>query len=196
MVYSQFFDEQSNKAEQTMENVYTFLKSRKEASVHLRAIEPEDLDLMYLVENDTSLWAFGSTTVPYSHHSLREFILNTRNDIFQDGQLRLVIESREGEALGFIDLQNFEARHRRAEVGIVLLPSWQGKGYATDALQLLCEYASDHLSIRQLTAVVAERNKRALRLFQRAGFTCLTVLPQWLCCGTNFENATLWHKLF
>ena len=164
--------------------------------IRLRAAEPEDLDLMYLVENDTSLWVHGSTTVPYSRHSLRQFIASTQNDIAADGQLRLIIESSEGEPLGFIDLQNYELRHGRAEVGIVLLPGWQGKGYATEALQLLCEYAAGHLHLHQLTAVVAERNKPALHLFQRAGFSCLTSLPQWLCNGEKYEDATLWHKLF
>ena len=35
-------------------------------SIRLRAIEPEDLDLLYLIENDTRLWNVGTTNVPYS----------------------------------------------------------------------------------------------------------------------------------
>ena len=77
---------------------------------------------MYLIENDPSLWAFGLTTVPYSRYSLKQFIDQSQNDIFLDGQLRLVIEASNADALGFIDLQGLEPRHRRAEVGIVLLP--------------------------------------------------------------------------
>ena len=164
--------------------------------VRLRAVEPEDLDLMYLIENDPSLWAFGSTTVPYSRYSLKQFIDQSQNDIFLDGQLRLVIEASNADALGFIDLQGLEPRHRRAEVGIVLLPGYQGCGYATDSLRLLCQYARQHLGLRQLTAIVAVKNEPARRLFQRAGFTCLSTLPQWLSCGDGFEDALLWQKLF
>ena len=30
-------------------------------SIHLRAIEPEDLDLLYRIENDVKLWNVGAT---------------------------------------------------------------------------------------------------------------------------------------
>ena len=32
----------------------------------LRAPEPEDLELMYAMENDTTLWSAGNATLPYS----------------------------------------------------------------------------------------------------------------------------------
>ncbi|MBQ7180748.1 MAG: GNAT family N-acetyltransferase [Bacteroidaceae bacterium] len=160
--------------------------------IRLRAVEPEDLDLMYVVENDTALWAYGTTTVPYSRYSLRQFIAETRNDIFQDGQLRLVVESvSDGEALGFIDLQNLDARHRRAEVGVVLLSGWQGRGFATEALRMLCQYAARHLALRQLVAVVAKRNEPARRLFLRCAFTRVATLPHWLACPGGYEDAEL-----
>ncbi len=164
----------------------------KNERVRLRAVEPEDLDLMYLIENDALLWAYGSTTVPYSRYSLKQFIAESRYDIFQDGQLRLVVESAaDGEAMGFIDLQGLDARHRRAEVGIVLLPGYQGKGFATDALNLLCTYATQHLGLRQLTAVVSKCNKPASSLFRRCGFTFVAVLPHWVVCEGGYEDAEL-----
>ena len=127
---------------------------------------------------------------------MKQYIGQSQNDIFLDGQLRLVIEAANADALGFIDLQRLEPRHRRAEVGVVLLPGYQGRGYATDSLRLLCQYAQQHLNLRQLTAIVAKKNEPARRLFQRVGFTCLSTLPQWLSCGDGFEDALLWQKLF
>ena len=41
-------------------------------TIRLRALEPEDLDLLYAWENDTSLWEFGSTLVPYSRYVDRD----------------------------------------------------------------------------------------------------------------------------
>ena len=34
--------------------------------IYLRAVEPEDLDIMYEMENDPSMWDISSFTVPYS----------------------------------------------------------------------------------------------------------------------------------
>ena len=102
--------------------------------VSLRAVEPEDLDLMYRIENDTEIWKYGTANVPYSRYALRRYIEETTCDIFVDGRLRLVIVDASGISLGFIDLQNLDARNKRAEVGIALLAEWQGKHYGTEAM--------------------------------------------------------------
>ncbi len=163
--------------------------------ITLRAVEPEDLDLMYIVENDTRLWPVGSATVPFSAYALKQFLSETHNDIYRDGQLRLVIEGTDGVVKGFVDLQNFQPRHLRAEVGIVVLPEWQGQGIACEALSLLREYASVHLAMRQLYAIVAVSNVPAAALFRRAGFRLSGVLEGWLRCGDSFEDAHLFQQI-
>lgn len=146
----------------------------------LRAIEPEDLDLMYLIENDTQLWACGNSTVPYSRFALRQFIEQTQNDIHRDGQLRLVIQCMDGTAVGFVDLQNFEPLHGRAEVGIVLVAEAQGQGIAHEALTLLADYAKSCLHLQLLYAYVAKENQHAVHLFQHAGYVSRGILPAWI----------------
>lgn len=152
----------------------------RSSRILLRAVEPEDLDLMYLIENDTQLWTSGVSTVPYSRYALRQFILNSSNDIHQDKQLRLVIETTEGVAVGFVDLQDYDALHLRAEVGIVLVLEAQGKGYAQEALCLLSDYARLHLQIRILYAFVSVDNPSAISLFQKSGYQRSGQLPLWI----------------
>ena len=60
--------------------------------VTLRAIEPEDLDLLYLIENDTKLWHVGATNVPYSRYTLHDYIATSSDDNYADRQVRLKIE--------------------------------------------------------------------------------------------------------
>ena len=40
----------------------------------LRALEPEDLDILYEWENDPELWKYGSTLTPYSKFALRDYL--------------------------------------------------------------------------------------------------------------------------
>lgn len=54
--------------------------------ISLRAMEPDDLDLLYKVENDQELWEVGATNVPYSKALLRDFIMNATGDIYTDKQ--------------------------------------------------------------------------------------------------------------
>ena len=64
-------------------------------SVRLRAMEPEDLDLLYRIENDQELWCLGSTNVPYSRYTLHDYVANSTGDIYSDKQVRLIIENEE-----------------------------------------------------------------------------------------------------
>ena len=50
--------------------------------IRLRAIEPEDLDLLYQIENDRSLWNVGATNVPYSRYTLHDYIATSNDDIY------------------------------------------------------------------------------------------------------------------
>ena len=45
-------------------------------SVILRAMEPQDVDLMMIYENDTEIWPVSGTLVPYSRYTLEQFYKN------------------------------------------------------------------------------------------------------------------------
>ena len=57
----------------------------------LRALEPEDLEIMYRWENDSSLWMYGSTMEPYSRYTIKQYIANSDKTIYEKKQLRLMI---------------------------------------------------------------------------------------------------------
>ncbi|MCR4993946.1 MAG: GNAT family N-acetyltransferase [Bacteroidales bacterium] len=162
-------------------------------SVSLRALEPEDLELIYHLENDSTFWRFGASTVPYSRYALRQYLSSAQNDIFTDKQVRLVIE-QDGEALGLADLYNFDAMHLRAEIGLIVLPEHQGRHVGRKAMELLCKYAIQ-LHLHQLYAIIAATNKPATRLFRSLDFEASSVLHDWLRDEEQFVDATVWQKI-
>lgn len=169
----------------------------QDGDILLRALEPEDLDWLYTLENDERLWAYGCSNVPYSRFALKTYIAESRHDIYADGQLRLVITSeRDGTVYGCVDLTDFSPRHLRAEVGILLFPEWRGRGIALRVLRLLATYARDCLSLHQLYAVVSQTNVRAQHLFERAGYSRTAVLEDWLReTGHGYVSASLFSLL-
>lgn len=161
----------------------------------LRALEPEDLDLLYTVENDTSLWPYGRSNVPYSRYVLRRYLSECRNDIYADGQLRLMMETPDHHTAGIADLADYSPRHGRAEVGIVVLPPYRHRGLAREALRLLARYADVHLAMTQLYAYVAEANEPAKRLFRAAGYDRECLLDGWLHAPEGPADARLFRKM-
>ena len=131
----------------------TYLKGEH---LRLRAVEPEDLDLLYTMENDPETWDVSNFNVPYSRYALRQYIENSQCDMYADRQLRLMIVHLEDEeVLGTLDITDFAPLHARGEVGISIRREFQGKGYATEALGLLCAYAFNFLHLKQLVAHIA-----------------------------------------
>ena len=59
--------------------------------IYLRALEPEDIDVLYKWENDTSLWRDGGSFTPYSRYVIREYIANSIHDIYDVKQLRMMV---------------------------------------------------------------------------------------------------------
>lgn len=165
--------------------------NRKLIDVRLRAMEPEDLDMLYRIENDKSLWGVGVTNVPYSRYTLHDYIANTVGDIYTDKQVRLIVENEQGESVGLIDITNFDPRHLRAELGIVIQSKFRGKGYATSAIHEIMEYASDILHLHQLYIYVDSDNVVSKNMFQKIGFTCSIELKDWLFDGKEYRNAWL-----
>lgn len=161
------------------------------ANVVLRAMEPEDLDLLYQIENDTKLWNIGLTNVPYSRYVLHDYIATSSGDIYTDKQVRLIIEDEEHQTIGLVDIMNFNPQNRRAEMGIVVQEAFRQKGYGKDAIQKVMRYAKEILHLHQLYVVVNFSQKRTIGLFLRMGFKETCQLTDWLYDGELYHDATL-----
>jgi len=109
--------------------------------IFLRALEPEDLDVLLQLENDSSLWKYSNRTEPFSRDLLQKYIDQQEQDIFEVKQKRFVVSYPDQTPIGFVDLFDFEPLHRRAGIGVIIHPDHQGKGYAKRALELVEEFA-------------------------------------------------------
>jgi diamine N-acetyltransferase len=170
----------------------------KAEKVQLRAVEPEDLELMHQWENDPELWHLGRTVSPYSRYCLQEYIRTMEQDIYSARQLRFVIEQLHDEkkAIGYVDLYEFDPRHLRAGVGILIGDvSERKKHYATEALQILVRYSFRILHLRQLFCYIPENNQPSLRLFAGNGFRKAGVMKDWLLVDGKWIPVVIMQRI-
>lgn len=150
--------------------------------IKLRALEPEDLEVLYEWENITSLWYYGNTLSPYSKLTLRQYLVDSQHqDIYQSHQLRLMIDSKneESKTVGAVDLYEIDAFNGRAGIGILIAPEYQGKKFAKHSLQMIVDYAFDFLNLHQLYAYIAVDNEKSFTLFSKAGFEQVGIFRDW-----------------
>ena len=109
--------------------------------IYLRALEPEDLEFIYDIENDETIWYLSNTQTPYSKYLIKQYLESSHKDVYEAKQLRLVISNYEHVSLGMIDVFDFDFKNKRAGIGVLIKNEEnRGKGIGTEALQLLVKY--------------------------------------------------------
>ena len=163
-------------------------------TIHLRALEPEDINDIYFWENDEALWTTSNTHAPFSRHALTQYIMEAQQyDIATAKQLRLVVEAG-GRAVGCIDLCNIDVFNHRAEVGILINKNFRNRRYATSAVLALCDYAKRHLQMHQLTAEILVENEVSLHLFGKCGFARTGTKKDWFFEGGSYKDVAILQK--
>ena len=164
--------------------------------ISLRAIEPGDLAFLYQIENDESFWSVSNTQKPFSKFLLQQYLENAHQDIYQAKQLRLIIfENKTQTSVGMIDLFDFDPKHLRVGLGILVAQKFESKGYATQAIELLTNYAFTHLDVHQVYANISEDNTKSISLFEKRGFKKIGVKKDWTYTNKRFKNELLFQLI-
>jgi len=164
--------------------------------ISLRPLEPEDIELLYLWENNIEIWEVSNTKTPFSKHILAQYLKESAKDIYETKQLRLIIQNENSDAVGAIDLFDFEPYHLRAGVGILIHKnSDRNRGFASDALIAISNYAFEILGLKQLFANIAIDNPHSLKLFENSGFVKVGVKKNWLKTPSGWKDEILLQKI-
>ena len=168
----------------------------KSDSCYLRALEPEDLDFIYEIENNEAVWEVSQTITPYSRFLIKQYLENSHQDIYEAKQLRLIIEDiKAKKTVGMIDLFDFNPQHKRAGIGILIHPDYQQNGFASEALHLLIKYCFTHLQLHQLYANITADNKNSIHLFTKHNFNEIGVKKDWILSNNIYKDEILFQLI-
>ena len=98
--------------------------------------------------------------IDHIHHGFR------RRDFFQWG----IADSSTDAIIGTCTLIHISAIHQRAEIGFALHQTQWGKGFGTETVRAILEFAFGTLKLHRIEADVDPRNDRSLHLLERLGF--------------------------
>jgi len=166
-------------------------------NIQLRALEPEDLEFVYAIENDETIWEVSNTITPYSKFLIRQYLENAHQDIYEAKQLRLTICKKENlEAIGLIDLFDFDAKNKRAGIGIIIQNEIdRNSGFGKESLRLVINYAFEKLQLHQLYANIGTENKASISLFTTFGFEKIGVKKDWNLINNAFHDEAVFQLI-
>ncbi len=169
----------------------------KYEEISLRAPEPEDLELLYEWENNQNYWIISNTSSPFSKYILRKYIQNSHKNIYETGQLRLMIDViAENKTIGTIDIFDYDPFHKRAGIGILIADeSSRRKGYATMALKGLIKYCFTTLHLHQLYCNILANNTESMEIFKKQGFVQTGVKKEWISTDVGYMDEHFFQLL-
>jgi len=169
----------------------------KYKSIKLRALEPEDLELLYEWENNNTYWTVSNTISPFSRYTLKRYIENSHKSIYETGQLRLMIDHIEDNlTIGTIDVFEFDPFHKRAGIGILIADeAYRRKGFATMSLTCLINYCFKTLQLHQLYCNILSDNLISIDLFKKHGFVEIGIKKEWILTDNDYVDVIMFQLL-
>lgn len=163
--------------------------------INLRALELDDLEFLFEIENDSKFQKISSSILPFSKHYLEKYIMESNLDIFLEKQFRFVICIENNNPIGLIDLFDFDPINHRAGIGIVIINTHRKKGYALESVKLIEDISKKDLQIHQLYVSVGVDNKSSLNLFKKLGYLEIGVKKDWNYINGQYMDELLFQKI-
>lgn len=158
--------------------------------IKLGPLTPEDFPLIDVgladLETSGHLGYLGSVAAPGDAARAWE---QKRDD---PNARHFAIRTHAGLFPGRCSIFGINHRHQHAEFGIVITDKAQwGKGYGTEATQLIVDYGLYYLGLRNLFLWAYGYNMRAMRTYEKAGFWEVGRLRNWIWFGEQWWDGVL-----
>ena len=138
--------------------------------VRLRAFEQTDLDANHAFMNDyaTLRDMLSGLPLPASYEDERRWL--DQQTSYTRGEYQFAIEDGGGDLVGRCGLIRVDWKNRVGEIGIMIGAPYRGRGYGTEAMELLCRFAFQEMNLHKLKVSVFAFNKAAIRCYEKSGF--------------------------
>jgi len=163
--------------------------------VRLRAFEAEDLDANHAFVNDyeTLRGMMSGIPLPASMADERQWM--DRQSSYTFGEYQFAVENGDGDLVGRCGVTKIDWKNRVAELGIMIGTPYRGRGYATDAMTVLCDFCFREMNVHKLKVTVFAFNTPALRCYERIGFVREGLLRQELWRDGAWQDVVILAKM-
>ncbi|TCS96600.1 GNAT family N-acetyltransferase [Hazenella coriacea] len=143
-----------------------FMKGKQ---VYLRPFEPEDFEVFYHSFHHSEVRRLTGTSQVFTREKIEAWLKNVL--MSNDHVFLMIVSKQTHEILGDVEINHMDLVNRSANIRIALYHEKHfGKGYGTEAMRLMADYAFGIRNLHRLSLDVYEYNKRAIRTYEKVGF--------------------------
>jgi RimJ/RimL family protein N-acetyltransferase len=160
------------------------------SKVQLVPIEERHLDYMMEHVNNIEMRTLLGSFQPTTRNVQKEWIESVGELMRKKQEFHLAIETvPEGNMIGSLVVYQIDWRSRSGELAIAIYEeeNWN-KGYGSESMRLLIDFAWTHLNLRRLELGVHSHNPRAKHVYEKLGFKLYGTAHQKHYINGKFVN--------
>ncbi|MGG5570055.1 GNAT family N-acetyltransferase [Myroides odoratimimus] len=139
--------------------------------LYLRHTEPNDIDTVFSLLSNSEVMKYIPAPLAQTTEEAKQYISSLDKRMEDKECISWAIELKEEKIMiGTIGLYRMKLEHHRTEVGYMSLPDFNGRGYITEALKAVIEYAFHSLQFHSLEAVIDPNNIGLQKVLEKCGF--------------------------
>ena len=164
--------------------------------IMLREYMRSDVECIRKWVNDADTTQFLDPPAFLYPHPMEKTVDFVEANIENGGPAFVIANASTGEYIGQIDLANVDYRTRSADIGIVIgVPAYRSKGYGAEAINLLLNFAFIELNLHRVAIKVYDFNTRAVKCYEKCGFTVEGRLREAVYVNGVFHDVMLMSML-
>ncbi len=160
------------------------------ARLMLRSVGAEDREFLFEQFSDADVTRFLFDAEPYASVAEADELIAFYTAAEPRAQHRWILRLKgNDEKIGTCGFHRWDAAARRAEIGYDLMKAYQGRGYMTEALAAIIDFAEREMKLRRLDAHIYPENAASVALAERAGFVKQAVGVEYVFRGETYPHA-------
>src|SRR5687768_5785705 len=162
----------------------------------LRQLRLTDDNEIMVLRSDEKILQFLTLSKCNSLAEAKEFIEKINNYIKNNESIYWGITEKNSETIiGTICLWNISKENFRAEIGYVLHPDFHGRGFMSEAMDVVLYYGFNKMKLHSLEAHVHPDNNSSINLLQKKGFVKEALFKENVFFSGKFSDTAVYSIL-
>lgn len=159
--------------------------------IRLRAFERRDVDANHAFINDYATVRGMLSGIPFPASMEDEYRWLEQQTSYSRGEYQFAVEDFEGDLVGRCGVTRLDWKNRLAELGIMIGTPYRGRGYGSEAMELLCDFCFREMNLHKLKVSVFAFNEAAIRCYEKNGFVREGVCRQEIFRDGRYQDVVL-----
>lgn len=164
--------------------------------LHLRKIKMSDSSSLFKIWSDPDVTRFMNIS-NFTDENQAKDMIKLFDELAQDNRATrfAIIELKSNEIVGSCGFNSIDFENAKAEIGYDIAKPFWGRGYASEAIRSLLDYAFSDLELNRIEAKVEPENVNSIKVLQKLNFTFEGTLRQSERSKGKFIDLHIYSKL-